>query len=77
MEKWRKDALVALDNAREEIMTAQGKTVMTIITVSEADLIGDQPVSFYGNIKFDFLGSFLAYCAERIAARRAAEGMEG
>ena len=73
MEKWRKDALFALDNARDEIMTAQDKTVMTIITVSEADLIGERPVSFYGNIKFNFLGPFLAYCAERLAARRAAE----
>lgn len=69
---WRKYALAALEEARAEILGSPDKMVMTIITVTEADLLGDRPVSFFGNITFASLGPFLAYCAERIAAKEEA-----
>lgn len=66
-EQWRIDAIGALHDTLYEIGVAQEKTVMVIITVSEADLLGEQPVSFYGNIRPGFLGPFIAHCSARLA----------
>lgn len=69
MTDWRTNALGALDDARAEILGAEGESLMVIITVSTADLLGDRPVSFYGNIARGALGPFLGHCAARIADR--------
>lgn len=74
MTDWCANALGALDDARAEILGAEGETLMVIVTVSTADLLGDRPVSFYGNIAPDALGPFLGHCAQRIADRDQREG---
>jgi len=69
MTDWRANALGALDDARAEILEADGETLMVIITVSKADLLAERPVSFYGNIVPAALGPFLGHCAGRLADR--------
>lgn len=65
-ENWLKNALSALDEAKAEIEAATETTLFVIITVSQADLLRQRPVSFYGNITPETLGPMLAYCAARV-----------
>jgi hypothetical protein len=71
---WRGNALGALADAGEEIAAATEPTIAIIITVSEADLLGDRPVSFYSNLSMPALGPILTYCGVRIADRLRTNG---
>jgi len=73
-ETWRTDALAVLSEARNEIEAAPEETLIVIMTVSKADLLGDRPVSFHGNIRREALSPMLTYFGARIAAKEAASG---
>lgn len=70
IEQWRADCLRALDEAREMILAEAGPTFLAVTVVSEADLLGDRPVSFFANLNPDAMGSFLTYCGQRWIAMR-------
>ncbi len=69
-EQWRTDCLRALDEAREMVMAETGPTFLAVTVVSEADLLGDRPVSFFANLKPDAMGPFLIYCGQRWVVKR-------
>lgn len=77
MEAWRRDALRAVDDARREIEAATEATFALVITVSEADLLGDMPVTFGSNLNPDFLGPFMGHCAARWTTARATRQDKG
>lgn len=67
-DRWRLNAIGALDDARSEIIAATEPTFVVIMVVSEADLLRERPVSFYANLPISALGPMLSYCGARVAA---------
>lgn len=70
-ERWRLNALGALADTKAEIDAATEPTLYVIMVVTEADLLRQRPVSFYGNIRPEMLGPMLTYCGARVSAKLA------
>lgn len=69
-DQWRTDCLRALAEAREMIIAEAGPTFLAVTVVSEADLLGDRPVSFFANLNPDAMGPFLIHCGQRWMTHR-------
>lgn len=67
---WRTNALKSLADAREEIEAATDPTFVCCLTITEADLFKERPVSIYANLSWDFLPSFLTFVAWRLCLKR-------
>lgn len=65
--QWRENALKALSDARREIEEASDPTIIVILTISEADLIGERPLSVYANQTWHWLQRVMAFAAWRFA----------
>lgn len=73
MANWKELALAALDDARAELETATEPTIAVVITIGEADLLKEHPLSIYSNQKSDWLQRVLAFAAWRLSLKAKAE----
>lgn len=64
---WRENALKSLADARREIEEATDPTIIVILTISEADLIGERPLSVYANQTWQWLQRVMAFAAWRFS----------
>lgn len=69
MSDWRKQAIQSLDDARAEIEAAEVPTIIVILTIAEADLIKEMPVSIYANQSTKWLRRMMAFAAWRLALK--------
>ncbi len=66
---WRENAIAALDDARAEIMSANEPTIIVVLTIGEADLLRERPLSIYANQTTKWLQRVLAFAAWRLALK--------
>lgn len=69
MSDWRDKALGALQDAREEIEAAREPTIIIILTVSEADLLKERPISVFANQSWEWLHRVLCFAAWRTSLK--------
>lgn len=70
---WRALALQSLSDAREEIEGAQEPTIVIILTIAEADLLNERPLSVYANQTWGWLQKVMAFAAWRFSLKAADE----
>jgi hypothetical protein len=68
-ELWRKSAIQSLDDARKEIEAADQPTIIIILTIAEADLLKERPISIYANQTWRWLQRVMAFAAWRISLK--------
>lgn len=66
---WREQALKSLADAREEIEGASEPTIVVILTISEADLLNERPLSVYANQTWGWLQRVMAFAAWRFSLK--------
>jgi len=71
--EWRKLALQSLEDARQEIEAAREPTIIVILTISEADLLKERPLSVYANQTWGWLQKVMAFAAWRFSLKAADE----
>jgi len=76
MSDWRDKALRSLQDAREEIESAQEPTIIIILTVAEADLFKESPISVYANQPWDWLHKVLCFASWRTSLKSGPMGAE-
>lgn len=72
--EWRRQALKSLDDARAGIEGATEPTIIVILTISEADLIKERPISVYANQTWVWLQRVMAFAAWRFSLMDKSEG---
>jgi hypothetical protein len=66
---WRANALKSLDDARTEIEAASEPTIIVILTIGEADLMKERPLSVYANQTWGWLQRVMAFAAWRFSLK--------
>ena len=79
MTVWKANALKSLDDARAEIEAATEPTIIVILTIGEADLLNEKPLSVYANQTWGWLQRVMAFAAWLFSLKAADEraGPEG
>jgi hypothetical protein len=62
---WRTNALLSLEDARAEIANATEPMICVVLTIAEADLFKERPVSIYHNQAREWLHKVLCFVAWR------------
>jgi hypothetical protein len=66
---WRKNALGALEDARKEVEQAEVPTIVIVLTIAEADLLAERPISVYANQTWGWLQRVMAFAAWRFSLK--------
>lgn len=66
---WRANALKSLDDARADIEAAKEPTIIVILTIGEADLAAERPLSVYANQTWGWLQRVMAFAAWRFSLK--------
>jgi hypothetical protein len=69
MTDWKGLALQSLNDARDEIEKAQVPTIVVVLTIAEADLLKEMPLSVYANQNWKWLQRVMAFAAWRFSLR--------
>ncbi len=69
MSDWRAKALRSLQDAREEIEGASEPTIIVILTVAEADLFKESPISVCANQTWEWLHRVLCFASWRTSLK--------
>lgn len=69
MGDWRDKALRSLRDARDEIEAAQEPTIVIVLTIAQADLFKERPISLYANQTWDWLHKVLCFAAWRTSLK--------
>ena len=77
MDDWRANGLRALQDARDEMEAASEPTFLVVLTIAEADVLKERPVSVYSNTTWDWLHKFLCFVSWRTSLKVGAPSKTG
>lgn len=67
MPDWRKEALAALDDARESVEKADGDSHLIILMIESADLLKERPITVFANVSKTWVRRVTAFAAWRFS----------